>query len=135
MIMPLDVLVIDDDRVSRRAMSHLLCDSGYRADAVASAEEALRRVASDGLPRLAVVDMQLPGMNGLELIERLRALPGPFIPVMVTAEGADELVSELNREGILYLRKPVEMDQLLSLIEKTDRNAEGAARHSRVYQA
>jgi CheY-like chemotaxis protein len=122
----LDVLVIEDDRISRWALSHLLCDSGYRAGAVGSAEEALRLVEREGLPRLAVVDMQLPGMSGLELIERLRALDEHVIPVMVTAEAADELVSILNREGIAYLRKPLEMQRLLDVIEEVQSHAEFA---------
>src|SRR5437868_1551544 len=84
-----DVLVIEDDRISRRALAHLLDASGYCTAAVASGEDALRLIRERGGrgPRLALVDLELPGINGLELIERLRKLTPGIIPVMVTALG------------------------------------------------
>jgi len=114
----IDVLVIEDDRISRRALSHLLEAAGYRTAAVMSGEDALRVVRERGGrgPRLAVVDLELPGINGLELIERLRRLSPGVTPVRVTALGDDDVVDVIRRRGITSLRKPIDVDQLFGVI-------------------
>src|SRR4051794_9984653 len=57
------ILIVEDDRVSRQTLAMLLKSSGYPAAVAGSAEEALRLVERDGPPRLALVDLNLPGMD------------------------------------------------------------------------
>src|SRR5215203_4852527 len=80
---PLNVLIVEDERVSRRALAALMTASGYTTEAAGSAEEALAAVRTEGVhPDIALVDLDLPGMNGLEFIGQLtRMEPGVF-PVL-----------------------------------------------------
>src|SRR6185503_1290138 len=65
------VLIVEDEKVSRNALASLLTACGYRTDAVESGEEAMRRVNSGDSPSFALIDVDLPGMSGLELAQEL----------------------------------------------------------------
>jgi CheY-like chemotaxis protein len=113
------VLIVEDERVARRALSALLSAYGYETAAAGSAEEALeilRRRRASGEPQIALVDLNLPGMNGLDFITQLERMnPGVF-PVLMTAS-AEEFVGEAVRDRHLaYLRKPLDLGQLLTVI-------------------
>src|SRR5947199_9478809 len=83
------ILIVEDDRVSRKALGMLLSRSGYGVEAVGSAEDALHLADDlDGcgrMPRVALVDVDLPGMSGLDLIARLSASHPAVVPALVTA--------------------------------------------------
>jgi len=112
------VLVVEDERTSRRAMSALLSHCGYRPQAFESAEAAIRAVVSGSHPRFALVDLDLPGMNGLDLISALEKLDPAIYPILITATDHDILARRLNDRRITYLRKPVNFDTLLDLMEE-----------------
>src|SRR5688572_22798639 len=82
---PPEVLIVEDERVSRRAMAALLAANGYHPEAVESGEEALRVVRRGGPPEIALVDFDLPGMNGLDFISRLSEMDPTVFTVLVTA--------------------------------------------------
>src|SRR3954471_10758494 len=69
---PPAILIVEDDRISRKALALLLSRSGYGVEAVGSAEDALHLaddLTGEGrMPRVALVDVDLPGMSGLDLI-------------------------------------------------------------------
>jgi two-component system C4-dicarboxylate transport response regulator DctD len=116
------VLLVEDERVSRRALAALLAASGYQTEAVASAEEALSVLGEDGnLPRIALVDLNLPGMSGLDLIERLEQLDPDVYPVLITAQGGETLRAHLRDRGVGYLQKPVNFDRLLVMLAERQR--------------
>src|ERR671913_295819 len=94
-----NVLIVEDERVSRRALAALMSASGYETEAAASAEEALSAVASGVHPDIALVDLDLP-----------------VFPVLITAANGDNLTSLLQQRGVAYLRKPVDFDRLMSLL-------------------
>ena len=112
------VLIVEDDVVSRTALDLLLTASGYATTAVASAEEALRVVQNDPEPMVAVVDVDLPGMSGLDLLERLehdrRSLPA----ILVTATNRDSMGDWVEERGVPHLRKPVDFRLLLSVLSE-----------------
>jgi two-component system response regulator FlrC len=112
-----NVLIVEDERVSRRALTALMAASGYSTEAAGSAEEALDAMRAEGVhPDIALVDLDLPGMNGLELIGQLtRMEPGVF-PVLITAANGDTLTRRLREQGVAYLRKPLDFGRLLSLL-------------------
>ena len=114
----LDVLIVEDEPVSRRALAALVTARGFHTDAASSGEDALRTVARHGLPKIALVDLDLPGMNGIEFIKRLEVLnPGVF-PVLITA-AAREIVDDIRRRyRIAYLRKPLDFDRLMVMIDE-----------------
>ena len=115
---PLNVLIVEDERVSRRALAALMASSGYTTEAAGSAEEALAALRAEGVhPDIALVDLDLPGMNGLELIGQLTRRDPAVFPVLITAANGESLASHLREQGVAYLRKPLDFDRLLSLLD------------------
>jgi CheY-like chemotaxis protein len=117
------VLLVEDERVSRRALSALLSASGYSTQAVGTAEEALQLLNGTPLPRIALVDLNLPGMSGLDLIERLEQLDAGVFPVLITAQGGERLRESLRNRRVAYMQKPINFDRLLTIL------AEGQGSH------
>lgn len=110
-----DVLVVEDERVSRRAMTSLLISSGYHPAAYESAEQALEDV--DGSPPpVALVDVDLPGMSGLDLIERLEKLRPDLRTVLITAADGERIERFRRQHDVVYLRKPVDFPLLLEIL-------------------
>lgn len=110
------VLIVEDERVSRKALSLLLRACGYKTVAAGSAEEALSLLDMDDQPNFALVDVDLPGMSGLELAEHLEETrPGTFTVLITAAEG-ERIVNFLRDHPVAYLRKPVDFDHLLELL-------------------
>jgi CheY-like chemotaxis protein len=118
------VLIVEDDRISRRILSQLLRTSGYETQTAETAEEALR-LLRDGrgerdahTPGIALVDLNLPGMDGMELIDQLSDLVPSIVPVLVTATGEDSLYRVLSNRPVLYLRKPIDFGKLMGLLSE-----------------
>jgi CheY-like chemotaxis protein len=112
-----NVLIVEDERVSRRALAALMSALGYKTEAAGSAEEALDAIQAGTHPDIALVDLDLPGMNGLDFIGRLTELDPAVFPVLITAANGDRLSSLLATRGVAYLRKPLDFDRLLSLLD------------------
>jgi len=114
------VLIVEDERVSRTALAALLASYGYATEAVASAEDALRlmKARNGSAPKVAVIDLNLPGMSGIDLIRHLEGMNPDIRPVLVTGAGDEVLDAALREHPVNYLRKPVDFGQLLSLIRR-----------------
>ncbi|MDF0731906.1 sigma-54 dependent transcriptional regulator [Pseudomonas entomophila] len=114
----LKVLLVEDDRVLRQALSDTLEIGGFDYRAVGSAEEALEAVSAD-IYGLVVSDVNMPGMDGHQLLAQLRR-HHPQLPVLLmTAHAAVERAVEAMRQGAVdYLVKPFEPKALLSLVER-----------------
>jgi CheY-like chemotaxis protein len=110
------VLIVEDERVSRRALALLLGACGYETLAAGSAEEALRLLRSGEAPQFALVDVDLPGMSGLELAERLEETRPDVLTVLITAAEGDRIDNFVRDHPITYLRKPVDFDHLLDVL-------------------
>lgn len=112
------ILIVEDDDIARGAMRSLLAACGYENVAVESAEAALAYLASGETPEAAVVDWDLPGMSGLELIEHLgRTSPGTST-VLVTGAARERVEAAAKRSGVTYMRKPLNFQSLLRLLPK-----------------
>jgi CheY-like chemotaxis protein len=111
------VLIVEDDVVSRTALDMLLTASGYQTRAVASAEEALRIAQSEPAPMVAVIDVDLPGMSGLDLLERLERERIAVPAVLVTATTRESIDAWIER-GVPHVRKPVDFRYLLSVLSE-----------------
>jgi two-component system, NtrC family, response regulator AtoC len=114
------ILIVEDERGSRTALSHLLRACGYETRVAASAEDALRllRSAEHLMPTVALVDFNLPGMDGLELIARLHQLDAKVFAILITANDSAALWDQIDRQQMNYLRKPIDFDYLLHLIRE-----------------
>src|SRR5437763_10512758 len=112
------VLIIEDEKVSRTALARLLAIKGYTAAAVETAEEAVAILTIGQRPEVALVDLDLPGMSGSELVSYLIQKAPPIQTVLVTA-ACEERVSNLTEgTGIGYLRKPIDFNDLLRELDK-----------------
>ncbi len=107
------ILLVDDDDGSRDAMRRALERVEYRVEAFADAQEALERIESDEPVDAVISDVRMPGMDGYELLQRVRALR-PALPfLLVTAYGdVDQAVNALQEGADDYLTKPVKMQEL-----------------------
>jgi two-component system response regulator FlrC len=111
-----NVMIVEDERVSRRALAALMSASGYATEALGSAEEALNAVESGVHPDIALVDLDLPGMNGLDFIGQLTELDPDVFPVLITAANGDNLTNLLQQRGVAYMRKPLDFNRLMNLL-------------------
>ncbi|CAM3849548.1 Transcriptional regulatory protein FlbD [Pseudomonas reidholzensis] len=116
--MGVKVLLVEDDRVLRQALGDTLEIGGFAYLAVGSAEEALEAVARESFS-LVLSDVNMPGMDGHQLLAQLRS-EHPQLPVLLmTAHAAVERAVHAMRQGAVdYLVKPFEPKALLSLIER-----------------
>jgi response regulator NasT len=110
------ILVVDDDRLVLAALCEGLRSAGYRVTGSASPHDALEIAARDA-PDIALLDVRMPGMDGLELGKKLREQGGtPFL--YLSAYGERNVVRQAVDEGALgYLVKPLDIQQIVPSIE------------------
>jgi DNA-binding response OmpR family regulator len=110
------ILIVDDDALLRRSLSIAIAEAGYRASTAANADDALSLVERDQ-PNLILLDVGLPGMDGLEALRQLRRARD--IPVIfVTARRRDlDTILGLELGADSYITKPFDPDVLLAHIK------------------
>ncbi|MDE1912115.1 MULTISPECIES: sigma-54 dependent transcriptional regulator [unclassified Pseudomonas] len=125
--MAIKVLLVEDDRALREALADTLLLAGHDYRAVGSAEEALDAVEQESFS-LVVSDVNMPGMDGHQLLGLLRARQ-PQLPVLLmTAHGAVERAVDAMRQGAAdYLVKPFEPKALIELVARHALGTLGAA--------
>jgi len=113
------IAIIDDDPSVRRALARLVRSFGLRAETFPSGEGLLRALASSQRFGCAVMDVQMPGMNGLEVQRRL-ALEGVALPlVFITAHEGDGIAERAMAAGAVgFLQKPFADQSLIELIRR-----------------
>jgi FixJ family two-component response regulator len=112
------VAVVDDEESLRRSVRNLLRSVGYRVVSFASAEEFLVPGAAAGASCL-ILDLRMPGMSGLELLQHLAGTPQPIPVVVVTARAEEELRrAALGFGALAFLTKPFVPDELLAAVWK-----------------
>ncbi len=111
------VLVVEDDARISSFLEHALAEQGYAVDCVTSAEAALELVVED-IHDVLIVDIMLPGMDGLDFIESARGM-GVRCPVLILSarRSVDDRVLGLQRGGDDYLTKPFALAELLARLE------------------
>ncbi|MBS3956831.1 MAG: response regulator transcription factor [Clostridiales bacterium] len=125
------ILVVEDDRTIARFVELELMHAGYRVHKVDDGLEALDIIEQD-TPDLIILDLMLPGMDGIEVAETVRSL-GIEVPIlMLTARAeTEDVVSGFNSGADDYLRKPFEIPELLSrvraLLKRTEQGRVGSA--------
>lgn len=119
------LLVVEDEALLRHHLSSRLCEQGHVVDAVATAEEALYRAAEYNHD-LAVVDLGLPGMSGLDLIRQLRSQDKRFPILILTARGNwQDKVEGLAAGADDYVVKPFQFEELEARLNALLRRACG----------
>ena len=133
--MALNILIVDDEPLARVRLKTLLADctqpTVQRIAEAANATEALQALAGGGVD-VVLLDIHMPGADGLTLAQALRALPAPPAVVFVTAH-AEHALRAFELEALDYLTKPVRLERLQSALQRAARrlqsrpSPEGAA--------
>ncbi|MHC4503947.1 MAG: sigma-54-dependent transcriptional regulator [Planctomycetota bacterium] len=109
------ILVVDDEEAARYSIKRALGKEGCAITEAASGEEALEALASgeEGPADLVLLDLSMPGMDGMETLAKIREMPAPPPVIMITAHGSERLAVEAIRRGAHhYIAKPYELDEL-----------------------
>lgn len=122
--MPL-VAVVDDEKPVRTALTRLLRAAGMEAEAFAGGAEFFEGVQSRR-PECVVLDLHLPGMDGQQILERIRRMAEPVPVIIVTAHDTDEARARCLAAGAAaYLSKPLDDRLLLNAISAAIGKAAG----------
>lgn len=115
---PPSVLIVDDEVGQVETLADILRAKSYQV-ATAHSGEAAVAMAQRTPYDIVIMDIRMPGMNGVEALKMIKALTSRTKVIMMTAYTRDELVGEAKRQAALaVLPKPLEMDRLLALIER-----------------
>ena len=108
------VLIVDDDADTREALSEALAEAGFAVAEVTNGAEALDWISQHGEPDVVLLDLRMPGMDGPELLERIR---GGDARVIVLTGDASARVARFARDAKL-LSKPIDLDALEAEVKK-----------------
>jgi DNA-binding NtrC family response regulator len=112
------ILVVDDEPNARTALAELLRDEGYAVETAADGFKALPKL-EEFSPDLLLTDLRMPGLNGIELLRKARAVDPDIAAVLMTAHGEIETAVAAMREGAEdYLTKPLVFDELKIVLER-----------------
>lgn len=113
------ILVADDDRTTRLLLTETLRSQKYSVAAVADGAAALKKLKGNKFD-LALLDVWMPKMNGLEVLAALRKTSKPPKVIVMTSDDAPEtLLSAIREEAYQYLAKPIEPKSLLAMVRET----------------
>jgi two-component system response regulator AtoC len=114
------VLIVDDEPSMRHMLSVILHDHGYEPRAVASADEALKEIASRAYD-LVLSDVRMPGMDGIALLRELQRLQPDLTVIVMSAYGSQEAALEAMKAGAYdYLSKPFRPDEVVLVLRKAE---------------
>lgn len=115
----LRILVVDDDPGMLETLADILSVTGYTVEAAGSGEEALEKAAANP-PDCVLMDVRMPGLNGLETFRRIKPLAPDSFVVLMTAYSSTNILDEARAEGALeVVPKPLDLESLLALIQET----------------
>jgi len=133
--MPLTrILVADDEESMRWVLSKALKRKGFSVDLAHDGRQALELI-KDNCYDLAILDIKMPGINGLDLLDKVRELKSDLLVVIMTAEASMKNAVEAMKRGAYdYITKPFDLDVIDAIIEKVARAREIAGQVSSLKQ-
>ena len=112
------ILIVDDEALYRQLLTSRLGRAGYRLSEAADGEAALECAQQGGID-LALVDIKMPGIDGIEVLERLKALDPLIEVVILTGHGnVDTAISAMKLGAFDYLSKPYKLTELDIVVER-----------------
>ena len=112
------ILVVDDELIVRESLSKWFREDGFRVDAAESAAAALRKLQA-GPWNIMLVDIKMPGMDGIELLQRGRQTNKDVVVIIITAFAAVDTAVKALKEGAFdYITKPIDPDYLDHMVDK-----------------
>ena len=112
------ILIVDDDETIRSTMKAILEDEGYSVDSAANGKEAIKKTQEQSY-NLALLDIRLPDMEGVELLKLMKEPMPRMRKIMVTGfPSLQNAVEAVNKNADAYLIKPVDVDKLLATVKE-----------------
>lgn len=116
------IFVVDDDDAFRKSLVRLLRSAGYQAESFASADEFLRRWRESPSPGCLLLDVLMPGLNGLELQEEVLSSGVPAAIIFITGHGDIPMSVRAMKAGAVdFLPKPIHEDDLFRAVSEAIR--------------
>ena len=112
------ILVVDDEEAIRDTCCQVLTEDGYRAETAEDGDRGLQKIR-EVKPDLVLVDLKMPGMSGVELLDKIGDIDPTIVPVVITAYANTEWGADaIKRNACDFLPKPFTPDQLRSIVGK-----------------
>jgi two-component system nitrogen regulation response regulator NtrX len=110
------ILIVDDESGIRESLSSILRDERYAVEAVASAEEALERIAANNF-EVVLLDVWLPGIDGMEALGRIQDMPTVPSVIMISGHGTIETAVRATKLGAFdFIEKPLSLEKIIVLV-------------------
>lgn len=110
------ILIVDDDKTILTIFSGILQSKGYSVDTAESGTEAISKTGKEFF-NLALIDVKLPDMDGMDLLNAIRETSPKTVKIMVSGYASFENSAEaLNRGADAYITKPVDPEELVKLV-------------------
>jgi len=110
------VLIVDDEEGIRDSLASILTDECYAVEAVPSAEEALQRIAHSEF-QVVLLDVWLPGMDGMEALSRIQGIPRAPAVIMISGHGSIETAVRATKLGAFdFVEKPLSLEKVIVLV-------------------
>jgi two-component system response regulator HydG len=116
------ILVVDDDIEMTETLSDILTDMGYHVEVVNDGFRAIEKVKTRTFD-LILMDIKMPGINGVETFKKIKAIQPAAVVIMMTAYSVDDLVSEALKEGAYgTMYKPIDIPKVNEFIERAKKS-------------
>lgn len=109
------ILIVEDDPVARRALVSLLQARGIQSKGVESAEDALAALEKESEPGMVLIDIDLPGMSGLDLVRTLQ-MHHPNLSCTLMSANPHDVSAKEDRREVPFLSKPLDLHRLLNVL-------------------
>ncbi len=111
------ILIVDDEQGIRESLTSILEDEGYRVESVGSGEACLEALARR-IPDIILMDIWLPGMDGLQTLERVQEMENPPMVIMISGHGTIESAVRATKLGAFdFIEKPLSIDKTLLTLQ------------------
>lgn len=111
-----EILVIDDEEGIRKLLATILADKDYNVDTAANGEEAIRK-ANEKVYNIALIDIMLPDMSGIELLTQIKETKPRTRKIIMTGNPSlQNAVEALNKGADAYIMKPLDVEKMLNTI-------------------
>ncbi|MFH0925119.1 MAG: response regulator [bacterium] len=118
-----NILIIDDDEITQESLKRLLFLDGYNVITIGDGESGLQLVKNGEKVDIALVDLKMPGIDGIEILRRLRKISSMIEIIMITGHGGIESAVTALKEGASnYICKPINYEELRISIRKSLEN-------------
>lgn len=115
---PYRVLIVDDEKSMRKNLTELLISLGYKTSEAENGNDAITRFHAE-IPDLVILDINLPGKNGLEVLEKMKEISSSVPVIVFTAFGTSEYAMNAIKLGAFdYMEKPFELDEFVLTVER-----------------